>query len=265
MKLREIDGKIAPGQEAPMKKMTNNEVPLSPRSLQEDATPKEEEAAPPKVEIPKVNLEEVQRVARRKSVRLREHVLEAAMAGPSPNGVDRKSRNALDALIFQAADKVKAMTELSEGSEEETTEGSARPDSTARMLERAFGTRRGFGDDGVSSGVTVSPVGPVAAGGVFMASDLSMIQTPRLATGGTTGIDGKTEKMMHQLHLSKVKYEKENLQAKLVVAKAEIMKVQAEEQVVQAKMMFTKTEYDRIANLLHTYTEAETKLLLEGA
>jgi len=263
MKLREIDGKFAPGHEALMKKTSNNEVPLSPRSLEEDATAKEDEAAQPKVEIPKVNLEEVQRVARRKSVRLREHVLEAAMAGPAPGGVDRKSRNSLDALIFHAADKGKTMTDISEGSTGETTENSTRPASTGKMLERAFGSTY-VSVGGQPFGDTASPARPVAAGGLFAASDLSTVQTSRLAKEGTTGIDGDTEKVMHQLHLSKVKYEKESLQAKLVVAKAEITKVQAEEEAVQAKMMFTKTEYDRIANLLQTYTEAEATLLYDA-
>ena len=245
MKLREIDGKIAPGQVALMKKSSNDEVPPSPRSLQEDATAKEEEAAPPKVEVPKVNLQEVQRVARRKSVRLRENVLEAAMAGPSPSGVDRKNRNALDAFIFQGAGKGKARADSLEGSTGETTENSSLPASTSKMLERAFGGRH-VGAGGPPFEDTYSPVRPVAARGGFAAADASTVQTPRLATGGMNGIDGDTEKVMHQLHLSKVKYEKENLQAKLVVAKAEIMKVQAEEEAVQAKMMFTKTIHLRL-------------------
>ena len=84
-----------------------------------------------------------------------------------------------------------------------------------------------------------------------------------MAIGTTIAIDNKTKKMMHQLHLSKIKNEKESLQAKLVVAKAEVAKVKAEEAVVQAKMMFAKTEYDRVANLLQSYADAEARLMSE--
>jgi len=253
MKLREIDGKTPMGHET-LKNDTPASV-LSPTFLQENVTPQKEE-------IPKLNPDEVQRVARRKSVRLREKVLEAAMTGPSPIGVNH-NRNALDSLIFQSTGKEK--------SARETSENSLLPASSPKLptvVERSLSGGSDIG--GVSPIVNISPMRP--SGGLFPSSDHSMIRTPsqegyqamtQVAKGMTIAIDDDTKKMMHQLHLSRIKLEKESFQAKLVVAKSDITKVQAEQEAVQARMVFAKTEYDRIANLLQMYTDAEAKLLSE--
>lgn len=251
MKLLEIDGKTPLGKESSAKKSASVSTPTH-GSLRKSAT----HATPQKIETPKINSDEVQKVARRKSVSLREKVLQAAMTGPSPKGVNHESRNALDSLIFQAAGKGKSMRETTED-----YHPSATPPGLPALVERSS-SGRDRDIVSASPGVNISPMRQ--SGKLFSSSDRSIDQAmAHMSIGTTIAIDDRTKKMMHQLHLSKIKNEKESLQAKLVVAKAEVAKVKAEEEVVQAKMMFAKTEYDRVANLLQSYADAEARLIAE--
>ena len=226
MKLLQIDGKTAPGEK----------VLASSQPDSDEPAPKEE--APPKI-----NPEEVKHVARRKSNALRDHVLQAAMSGPSPSGLDRKDRSGLDALIFAGKDKAKQAFEKKEGI------SSSEPASSPPPKWRPSG---GLAQQRAS---ILTPTDVSAIANLTARLDSAQIGAPAAGAGFTGAGDP-----LYSLRLQQVKYEKETTKAKLLYAEKEAVKVKVEQEALDAKMAYAKKEVDMLNALLNAYADAEAKL-----
>jgi hypothetical protein len=224
MKLLEIDGKTPPGEK--------------PQGNTEAAATKEE--APPKL-----NPEELKSMAKRKSTRLRDTIVEAAMSGPAPSGLDRKDRSGLDSLIFHAQDKVKALASKKLAVAEEE------PPSPTPAKKWGRGGAGIVKRDSMLSTRDLSAIEQLSE-----KLDHAHIGAPQVAGAGFSG----AEDPMYQLRLLTVKYEKEALKAKLAFAEMEAQKVKAEQEAMRAKMTYAEKEVEMLNNLLDAYADAEERL-----
>jgi len=258
MKLLEIDGKTPPGQKPLNKEMSMKLLEIDGKTPpeEESSLEVEQQLPPPKAFVaPKLNSKEVAAVAARKSMNLRESVLERAFSGPSPRGIDHKTRSAIDSLIFQAAGKGKA-SQATEVVASMDIKGGDIMESNPALTSPTRPKQRTFGADVVTRGTVLSGTDRSAIQNLSDKLDKVQIAAPAVKSGFT----GEKDDPMYQVRLQQVKYEKKTLGAKLAFKEAEMAKVEAEQEELKAKMLYVKAEYDMINNMLKTYDDAEAKL-----
>jgi len=252
MKLLEIDGKAAPG-EKPLADEGKEKEEKKEKDNVKVSSKVKQEKPPPKVEQPKLNLLEVKTLARQKSLNLRENILQAALSGPSPRGINKKNRSAMDQLIYQAAGKGKASQESEVVLSMDTLDRSIMMPSTPSR--RKLGSNFGSNDGGTTpTGLSETDRTAIQK----LSEKLDQIQIP--APVAKTLLIGGEDDPIHQIRLQQVKYEKKTLKAKLTFTGAEMVKVEAEQEALKAKMLYVKAEHDMIKNLLKSYDDAEAKL-----
>ena len=248
MKLLEIDGRAAPGE----KTLGNAKAEQTEDAAPPPPTKQSEEVVPPKLDA-----SEVMEKARRKSTSLREGIVMAAMAGPSPAGVDRKDRSGLDAIIFQAASKGKARSAESTEVEDNmppmpsprrglpaTPESSMTRRTSDYLVQSLASPQR--------SSVAINDKDMYAISNL---SEKLKLAAPHVDAGLGGGVDPLLEARMHA-----VVCEKEALKAKLEFAQLEVAKVQAEEAAVKAKLSYAQKEVEMIKSTIDAYNRADLRL-----
>lgn len=229
MKLLSIDGKAAPGEKA---------LPGAKAAASGPSTPAPEAAAKPKIDTGEVSSR-----ASRKSNRLRESLVVAAMSGPHDNEEDGQTNAGIKSLLnrFQRPSARKMQTE-----EPTQQQGNSIPQDQMSPLPIRF--RK------------APPVD--AAPPPFSTDDMKAIKRlstqlddnrPRVPSAGAT-VDAS---LMQELNMQRVKAEQDVLKAKLNYTKAEMAKAKAEKEAATAKMAYAEAEYLATQSLLQSFKDME--------
>lgn len=242
------DGKAAPGQK-PLPKAgaaaaTPEKGPAEAAAPAPAPEPEPEPELPPPEEVkpPVFDPAEVKMKAERKSIRLHQHIVEAALAGPTSDAVKDKANKGLDNLIF----------------------GGARRQSQ-RQLEHVGEPIRMGSSHGTPAPAPPKPDFPAPADrykrpSMISPDDMSAIAklSQQLALGGGGGKGG--DDPMHQAKLMSVQYEQQTLKAKLAFAEIEVGRVEHEQKAAEAKLAYARKEVEMIQKMMKAYADAEAKL-----
>eukprot|EP00980_Cylindrotheca_fusiformis_P006059 scaffold1305_cov112-Cylindrotheca_fusiformis.AAC.1 len=232
MKMLSIDGKAAPGEKALPSSASSSAKPRS-------ATP------PPEPAKPKFDTTEVSSRASKKSNRLRESLVVAAMSGPHDNEDDNQTNAGIKSLLnkFQRPSSRKMQQN------EESSQHNSVPKDQASPLPIRF-----------------NRAPPVDAGPPpFSPDDMKAIK--RLSTqldnnklGAVAAPATVDSSLMQELNLQRVKAEQDVLKAKLTYAKAEMAKAKADKEAANAKIAYAEAEYQATQSLLQSYKDMEEML-----
>jgi len=231
MKLLEIDGKTAPGAKALAGASARSAVKSSP------APPA---PAPEPIAKPKFSSDEVSQRATKKSNRLRESLVVAAMSGPH----ETQDEGATNAGIASLLNRFQ------------------RP--SARKLEQPKQEVKSLPQDAVSPlPIRFRKADAQAAPPPFSTEDMKAIKRlstqlsddsrPRMPSTGAT-VDAS---LMQELNVLRIKAERDVLKARLAYAKAEATKVKYEQEAIAAKMRYAEAEVLAMQGLMDQYKDME--------
>jgi len=234
MKLLQIDGKAAPGEETTENKRSTNEAVFDEKK---DGN-----------ERPKMNSTEVQAVAKQKSDSLRTNVVAATMS-PRLSGLLNEDRS----FITKISGKSKSYS--GEYSKTNFIKYAGKPNvSSSPPTQKA-----------------VDAIPPNTGVNDRSNRDISVIQklaenlkSPSPILEGEPTASG-TNDPLHELRIQTFRYEQEMWKARLKVAETEIAKAEAEEEFLRAKKACAQKEVEALTNLLEAYADAEAKYELVAA
>ena len=241
MRLLEIDGKNPPGVE-PLGESKAPSPVKAPAPAPEPEPEPEKEEEPPK---PAFNADEVKQKASRKSMRLRDSIVEMAMAGPKAGGVHAPS--GLDALIF----KQKKTFEK----EEEEAPAAAAAASTPRKAAQP--------DFPPSSDRRASLTSPqYKRQSLLTNEDMDAITnlTKQLNVSSHGGGAIGTGDPLYEVRAQQLKCEQATLQAKLGYEMAQVDLAAAEKAAASAKQAYAEKQVEMTQKILKAYQAAEAKM-----
>jgi hypothetical protein len=224
MKLLEFDGKAAPGEKS-LPGATTRTGLKAPE--------------PESIAKPKFDQSEVSQRASRKSNRLRESLVVAAMSGPHETQDGGNTNAGIQSLLnrFQKSPSARKLDEAPKSLSQD-----ARSPLPIRFRKPA---------------VAASPA-------PFSKEDMKAIKRlstqladdsdrPRMPSAGVT-VDAS---LMQELNVRRVMAEQDVLKAKLAYAKAEVTKVKYEKEAINAKLAYAEAEVQSVQALMDAYKDME--------